>query len=150
MVVPSPRASASILAGEAGLANAGTRGDNAAAGRYTDAMLRTDADTLKSPVPAPAAPGDPEGVLTAWLHTYVAFDWGDEIDLTHARRLGPSVVLDLSRRPRTPSSIAFKPAPLRFTLQPIVFNLPGVAGAPTGSCEATVFDFAVVSVAIRL
>jgi hypothetical protein len=108
-------------------------------------MLHTDADP-----PTTISSGDPEGLLSGWLHTYVAFDWGDEIDLNHARRLGPSVVLDLSRRPRTPSSIAFKPAPIRFTLQPIVFNLPGVAGSPVGTCEATVFDFAVVSVAIRL
>src|SRR5262245_3006964 len=88
-----------------------------AAPRYTDGMAPADADPHKAD---PPATGDPEGVLSGWLHTYVAFDWGEEIDLGHAGQLGPSVALDLSRRPRTPSSIAFKPPPLHFTLQPIV------------------------------
>ncbi len=90
--------------------------------------------------------------LTGWLHLYVAFDWGDEIDLARARQAGPNVVLDLTRRPRTPNSFAYQRAPLRFQLSPVTVDLPGSpdASARPVSAEATVFDFAAVSVALRV
>ena len=43
-------------------------------------------------------------VLSGTLHVYVAFDWGEEIQLDHARRLIPAETLALSRRRRTPTS----------------------------------------------
>jgi hypothetical protein len=103
-------------------------------------MSNTDA---KPELPAP---------LTGWLHIYVAFDWGDEIDLTRARQAGPYVALDLTRRPRTPSSFAFQRAPLRFQLAPVSVDLPGAGGLSPRpiSAEATVFDFAAASVAMRV
>ncbi len=55
-----------------------------------------------SPALAPEPPA--AAVLGGRLHVYVAFDWGDEIDLEHAGRLAPGAALALSRRPRTPSS----------------------------------------------
>jgi hypothetical protein len=88
--------------------------------------------------------------LTGRLHLYVAFDWGDEIDLEHAARLAPAAVLTLARRPRTPSSIAYKPPPLRFQLDPVPLDLSILDGAPISSAEATVFDFAAVSVALHV
>jgi hypothetical protein len=87
--------------------------------------------------------------LTGRLHLYVAFDWGDEIDLEHAARLAPAAVLKLARRPRTPSSIAYKPPPLRFQLDPLTLDLPILGGAPISAVEATVFDFAAVSVGLH-
>jgi hypothetical protein len=72
------------------------------------------------------------------------------VDLAQARQLGPSVVLDLSRRPRTPSSIAYRPPPLRFPLGPMAVDLPGLPGTPVRRPEATLFDFAAVSVALRI
>ncbi|HEY7158090.1 MAG TPA: hypothetical protein VH575_29325 [Gemmataceae bacterium] len=87
--------------------------------------------------------------LTGRLHLYVAFDWGDEIDLEHAARLVPAAVLTLARRPRTPSSITYKPPPLRFQLDPVSLDLPILTAMPISSVEATVFDFAAVSVALH-
>ena len=42
-----------------------------------------------------------ETVLSGTLHVYVAFDWGEEVDLDHARRIVPAEVQGLARRPRT-------------------------------------------------
>ncbi|HYV39122.1 MAG TPA: hypothetical protein VE988_25775, partial [Gemmataceae bacterium] len=58
-------------------------------------------------------------MLAGTLHVMVAFDWGDEIDLSRVRQLAPARVRSLSRRARTPSSIAFQPAPLQFPLDPV-------------------------------
>jgi hypothetical protein len=98
--------------------------------------------------PAPAA--EPAAVLTGRLHVYVAFDWGDEIDLEQAGRLAPGAALALSRRPRTPSSFTYKPPPLRFRLAPVTLDLPGGGPVKAEAPEATVFDFAAVSVAFRV
>jgi hypothetical protein len=92
---------------------------------------------------------DPEGVLSGTLHAYVAFDWGDEVDLERARQIAPAEVLALPRRPRTPISIAYRPPPLRFNLPPTRLCLPG-DGSPPAECELTLFDFAAASVAFRV
>jgi hypothetical protein len=85
--------------------------------------------------------------LAGRLYIFVAFDWGDEIDLDAARRLAPAAVLELSRRPRTPSSITYRPPPLRFQLA--AGPLPGLEALQVEEVEATVFDFAAVSVTLR-
>jgi hypothetical protein len=95
-------------------------------------------------------PEPPANQLSGRLHVYVAFDWGDEIDLEHAGRLAPGAALDLSRRPRTPGSFAYKPPPLRFRVDPVGLDLPGIGLAPVQGAEATVFDFAAVSVAFHV
>lgn len=92
---------------------------------------------------------DPSHVVAGALHAVVAFDWGDEVDLEHARRLVPADFLTLARRPRTPSSIAYRPSPLRFKLPPASIELPSL-GKVELQAEATVFDFAAVSVALRI
>ncbi|MFO0843746.1 MAG: hypothetical protein U0797_15355 [Gemmataceae bacterium] len=89
-------------------------------------------------------------VLAGRLSIYVAFDWGEEIDLERARQQGAGVVLDIARRPRTPRSIALRPPPLRFPLGPVAVAMPGLAGSAVRSAEATVFDFAGVSVAFHV
>src|SRR3954451_12752222 len=89
-------------------------------------------------------------LLNGRLHVYVAFDWGEEIDLDLARKQGAGVVLDMIRRPRTPASIAYRPPPLRFPLGPVVIAMPGLTGTPVRCVEATVFDFAGVSLALQL
>src|SRR5262245_9810568 len=102
-------------------------------------------------MPPPTDPPTEDDVLSGLLHVYVAFDWGDEIDLPRARKRGPGVVMDILRRPRTPASIAYRPPPLRFPLGPVVIAMPGPAGpTPTRRAEATVFDFGGVSVALQL
>ena len=53
-----------------------------------------------------------DAMLRGTLHVFVAFDWGDELDLDKARQLYPAQSQDLARRRRTPSSIAYRPAPL--------------------------------------
>jgi hypothetical protein len=87
--------------------------------------------------------------LTGTLHIFVAFDWGDEVDLEHARRLVPSRPHELPRRRRTPSSIAYRPAPLRVRLPPARITLAEL-GEVTPETEATLFDFAAVSLAMHV
>jgi hypothetical protein len=102
---------------------------------------------------ASASPGPDTGaedVLSGRLHVYIAFDWGDEIDLERARQQGAGVVLDMVRRPRTPASIAYRPPPLRFPLGPVMVAMPGITDQLSRSAEATVFDFAGVSLALQV
>ncbi len=68
----------------------------------------------------------PDSVLTGMLHIYVAFDWGDEVDLEHARRLLAAQPQALARRRRTPASFAYSPAPLLYPLEPVTLRLGGV------------------------
>jgi hypothetical protein len=89
-------------------------------------------------------------LLMGRLHLYVAFDWAEEIDLEQAGRLAPAAVLTLARRPRTPSSITYKPPPLRFQLEALSLDLPVLGATPVSTIEATVFDFAAVSVAMHV
>jgi hypothetical protein len=83
------------------------------------------------------------------LHLYVAFDWGEEIDLEHARRLVPAEVHELPRRRRTPSSIAYRPSPLRLQTTVGLPELP-VVGPFQGAADVTLFDFAALSVALHV
>jgi hypothetical protein len=85
--------------------------------------------------------------LSGKLHVYVAFDWGDEIDLDHAKHLVTAEEHKLLRRPRTPSSFTYRPSPLYFVLHEMQLDLPEI-GAVKATAEATVFDFGGVSVAI--
>jgi hypothetical protein len=98
---------------------------------------------------APHDAPEPETILTGTLHLYVAFDWGDELDLERARQLVPAEVQELPRRRRTPPSIAYRPPPLRFRLVPVALDLAIGDDAPA-TAQATVFDFAAVSVAFHL
>ena len=86
--------------------------------------------------------------LRGTLHVFVAFDWGEEIDLEHARRLLPAESQDLARRRRTPSSIGYRPAPLRYPLDVPPIALPEL-GDVQAVAEAIVFDFGGVSVSLQ-
>lgn len=90
--------------------------------------------------------------LSCTLHAFVAFDWGDEIDLEQCLRRVPSELHLLPRNPRTPTSIQYQPAPLRFRLQPpgssISPRLP--SAVPDAAADATVFDFGGVTVALHV
>jgi hypothetical protein len=93
----------------------------------------------------------PETVLSGTLHLFVAFDWGDELDMERARHLVPADFHDLHlpRRRRTPPSIAYRPPPLRFQLAPVNLGLSVGSDEPAAT-QATVFDFAAVSVGFRV
>jgi hypothetical protein len=95
-----------------------------------------------------SAPEVPE-VIIGTLHIHVAFDWGDEVDLNTVSALRGSVGQKLPRRRRTPTSIEYRPLPLRFSLLPIALTLPEI-GAATAQAEATLFDFAGVSVELEV
>src|SRR5437660_12479126 len=88
-------------------------------------------------------------VLGGVLHIYVAFDWGEEVHLERARELVPAEFHDLARRRRTPTSISYRPLPLRFVLAPVALELAEL-GSTSASAEATVFDFAAVSIALHV
>ena len=49
------------------------------------------------------ASGDPAAIYRGLLHIFVAFDWGDEVNLELARKLVPAEVHALPRRRRTPA-----------------------------------------------
>jgi hypothetical protein len=80
---------------------------------------------------------------------FVAFDWGEEVDLDKARQLVPAEVEALARRPRTPSSIAFRPGPLRFLLGHKPVQMPEI-GALEAEFDATLFDFGAVSTSVKV
>ena len=88
------------------------------------------------------------------LHIYVAFDWGDEVDLEQARRLlgvaQPQAAL--ARRRRTPRLRSpYSPPPLRYHLGPFAVQIDGDGAATlAGAADATLFDFGGVSVAIHV
>ena len=91
----------------------------------------------------------PTDLLHGTLHIFVAFDWGDEVDLEQAGRLAPGALLTLARRPRTPTSVAFQPTPWRFRLAAVPMEIPEL-GRVEAAAEATVFDFGAVSVGLHL
>ncbi len=88
--------------------------------------------------------------LAGHLWVFVAFDWGEEVDLDHASRLAHGEALELSRRPRTPPSFAYKPPPLRFPIGPLALPVPGLEQQTAQTAEATVFDFAAVSLGTQI
>jgi len=88
-------------------------------------------------------------MLAGTLHVFVAFDWGDEVDLDRARQLVPAVQPPLPRRKRTPSSFEYRPPPLRFPLPPVEFAWPEL-GTVRSPAEVTLFDFGAVSFALEL
>jgi hypothetical protein len=94
-------------------------------------------------------PARTPSVLVGVLHIYVAFDWGEELDLDRARNLVPAEARDLPRRRRTPSSVGYRPLPIRVVLAPVALDLPEV-GPVQLAAEAVVFDFAAVSIGLRL
>ncbi len=83
---------------------------------------------------------DPDLIIPGTLHVYIAFDWGNEIRLDEARRLWPARSGELARRPRTPSSISYRPTPLQFSLTPLQLDLPEL-GQVTAAVEATALRF---------
>jgi hypothetical protein len=97
----------------------------------------------------PADALDPDRPLAGTLHVFVAFDWGEDVHLEHARRLVPAEVQALPRRRRTPTSFAYRPPPLRFLLPPMTLELPEV-GSVQPQPEATLFDFAAVSLGLHV
>lgn len=88
-------------------------------------------------------------VVSGTLHAFFAFDWGEEVNLETARKLAPAELTELARRSRTPSSIAYRPAPLRFPLSQMNLELTEL-GSVCANAEATLFDFAAVSIALHI
>jgi hypothetical protein len=120
---------------------------SAGQGAFPPAAPRLRLDRMSG---ASAEGGAAGQTLKGQLHIYVAHDWGDEVDLEIAARLAPGAARSLARRPRTPESFAYKPAPLRFDLEPVSLALPPICEVRPAIAEATVFDFAAVSVAVRI
>ncbi len=92
---------------------------------------------------------DTRSIIRGRLNIFVAFDWGDEIDLERAARLIGGEPHALRRRRRTPSSIEYLPPPLRLALPAPSLDVAGLCGAPA-TAELTIFDFAAVSVGLRV
>jgi len=87
--------------------------------------------------------------LTGVLHIFVAFDWGEEVDLARARKIIPPESLRLTGDHQASSSITYRPPPIRFNLLPVACELPTL-GRRNAVAEAIVFDFAAASVALHV
>lgn len=88
-------------------------------------------------------------VLQGILHIYIAFDWGDEIRLDQVRQLVAASARELPRRRRTPQSFSYRPPPLEVPLGQATLELP-VLGPASANVGVTLFDFAAVSLAMRV
>jgi hypothetical protein len=91
----------------------------------------------------------PAPVLNGILHIFVAFDWGDEINLDRVRQMVPASAQELPRRRRTPLSFSYRPAPLHVALPNVPLELAelGIVQARAG---VTLFDFGAVSIAFQV
>ncbi len=76
--------------------------------------------------------------VSGTVHVYVAFDWGEEVDLEAARRLLAAEPRALERRRRTPSSFGYSPPPLRFPLDPMELTLTAPEQSPAAATAAAV------------
>lgn len=83
------------------------------------------------------------------LHAFVAFDWGEEVNLEKARRLVPAELHTLRRKTRTPPSIAYQSPPLRFDLPHLVLALP-ILETVQIPADLMLFDFGAASLAIQI
>jgi len=84
------------------------------------------------------------------LHIFVAFDWGDSLDLPLARGLvATGSYQELTRRRRTPSSFAYRPAPLHIQLPSASIELAEI-GRIDAVVGLTLFDIAAVSLSFRI
>src|SRR5438552_2878418 len=92
----------------------------------------------------------PDSLIAGTLHIFIAFDWGDEIDLEEARkRTSASGPKELTRRRRTPQSMAFRPPPLYIDLPAISIELEGL-GRIEAAAGLTLFDIGAVTLALRV
>lgn len=83
------------------------------------------------------------------LHIFVAFDWGEEVNLEKARQLVPAELHALPRKSRTPPSIAYQSPPLRFDLPPLSLPLP-VLETVQAPADLMLFDFGAASLAVQI
>jgi hypothetical protein len=84
--------------------------------------------------------------LQTILHLFVAFDWGDEVDVPHAARLVPREMHAAPAHPAVSPPLHYHPAPLRFRVAGLSLNLPECEPM-TVDGVATVFDFGALSLA---
>ena len=100
--------------------------------------------------PMESAPETEPAALAATIHLAFAFDVGYEIDLDAARKLVAVEDGALPRRKRTPESIRYRPAPLRFAVDAADMKPPtGLIGTSPARAELSVFDFGAVSLMVR-
>jgi hypothetical protein len=99
-------------------------------------------------VPA-ASTSETTCVYSGILHTFVAFDWGEEVALEKARELVPAELHALPRKARTPPSIAYQSPPLRFGLPPLALTLP-VLESVQAPADLMLYDFGAASLAIQI
>ncbi len=84
--------------------------------------------------------------LQTILHLFVAFDWGDEIDVPHAAQLVPRELQVAPAHPAGSPPLHYHPAPLRLRVAGLSLNLPECPPAK-GDGVATIVDFAALSLA---
>ena len=112
-------------------------------------MTETDIPRSAAPEELTQATSGLPQTLQGSLHAYFAFDWGEEVDLVRAQSIFSARSHSLPRVCPTPSSIAYRPPPLRFALENVMVELP-VIGRQESTAEAIVFDFAAASVALHI
>ncbi len=83
------------------------------------------------------------------VHTFVAFDWGEELSLEKARQLVPAELHALPRKSRTPPSIAYQSPPLRLGVPAVPPAIPILESIPA-SADLMLFDFGAASFAMQI
>ncbi len=93
-----------------------------------------------------------QSTLDAVIHLMFAFDLGYEIDLAKAAKLLPGESEPLARRKRTPSSIRYRPEPIRSPIDADSLALPkrfeGLNLRKRG--EVAVFDFGAITITYQV
>lgn len=88
-------------------------------------------------------------ILQGTLHMFVAFDWGDEINLDQVRQMVAASAQELPRRRRTPQSFFYRHPPLHVELPAADLQLAEL-GTVQASIGVTIFDFGAVSIAFQV
>jgi len=87
--------------------------------------------------------------ISGILHVYVAFDWGEQINMDRASKLVTAAPYELPRRRRTPPSFTYRPQPLHRVLEPVALTLDEV-GTVQAAAGLTLFDFGAVCFVLRI
>ncbi len=114
---------------------------------YSNTAIEVAAVDSKAGAMNPIDQTDPQ---PATIHLAFAFDVGYEIDLDAARKIVAVEEGEIPRRKRTPESIRYRPAPLRFPVEIGEMATPGgLKMTAPARAELALFDFGAASLMVH-